>query len=99
MEIFGAFVGLAVLLQLLAVGLIGLLLPLFWVWMLIDAVLRDDAEYPARSSNEKLVWVLVMVFVQVAAVLYFFMVYRVTKRGSLAGQHVGNPQQSPTPVA
>ena len=85
--------------QVSALALLSLLFPLFWVWMLVDAVVRDEREYPARNSNEKLVWVLVMVFVQFAAVLYFFMVYRVIQRGSRAHQYAAHSDQAPTAAA
>jgi len=62
----------------------GILFPLFWLWMLIDAVFRNDAEYPSASSNEKLLWIVVMLVFQLACVFYFFMVYRKIHRGSAA---------------
>jgi len=61
----------------------GVLFPLFWLWMLIDAVFRNDAEYPSASSNEKLLWIVVMLVFQLACVFYFFMVYRKIQRGSV----------------
>ncbi len=68
------------------IGLLGLALPLLWLWMLIDAVLREEWEYPGATptSNNKLLWVLLIVLVQVSAAVYFFMVFTKVKRGSLA---------------
>jgi hypothetical protein len=60
----------------------GLLFPLFWLWMLIDAALRADAEYPSAGSNEKIVWILLLAFFQFLAVFYFFMVFRTRQRGA-----------------
>jgi len=47
---------------------IGLLLFVFWIWMLIDAI-----KNPALSNTEKIVWVLVILFLHfLGAVIYFF---------------------------
>jgi hypothetical protein len=49
-------------------GLIGLLLMIFWLEMLIDAVTND-----AIQGTEKIVWVLVIIFTHfVGALIYFF---------------------------
>lgn len=57
-------------------ALVGLAVPAFWLWMLIDAILRDDADFTTPSGpNAKLIWVLLIAFVQVAALLYFFLVW------------------------
>jgi len=63
---------------------VGLLFPLFWLWMLVDAALRRDDEYPSMGGNEKLVWIVLMAFFQIACAFYFFMVYRKIERGTLA---------------
>jgi hypothetical protein len=63
--------------------------------MLIDAVLRTDAEYPSQGSTEKIVWIVLMVFLQPAAIAYYLLVYRKAKRGT-AGGTVGYPS---TPTA
>ncbi len=63
---------------------VGVLFPLFWLWMLIDSVLRRDHEYPSASSNEKVLWIVVMLVFQLACVFYFFMVFRKVERGSAA---------------
>lgn len=59
---------------LLATG--GLVLALsilaFWIWMLVDCVRNEP-----RDGNDRLVWILVIVFVKVVgAVIYYFMRYR-----------------------
>jgi len=52
-----AFVGLGmVLLILLCVGL-GLAMFAFWIWMLVDCIKNDRL-----NSTEKIVWVLVIIF-------------------------------------
>jgi hypothetical protein len=62
---------------------IALALPLAWLWMLIDALLREECDYPGATatSQNRLLWVLLILFVHVAALAYFFMVYRVAPRG------------------
>lgn len=83
MELFGAMFGISMGLVALIAALVSLLFPVFWVWMLIEAVLRDEREYPGATSNEKLLWVLILVFVQFAAVFYWFMVHTKIRRGSI----------------
>jgi hypothetical protein len=63
--------------------LFAVVLPLAWLWMLIDAVLRTDAEYPSQGSTEKIVWIVLMVFLQPSAIAYYLLVYRKVKRGEL----------------
>jgi len=74
---------------------VGLLFPLFWLWMLIDAILRRDDEYPSAGSNEKVLWVVLMLVFQLACVFYFFMVYRKIERG--AAQHLPVATATPAP--
>jgi len=75
----------------------GVLFPLFWLWMLIDAALRDDHEYPSAGNNEKLVWIVLMVFFQIACVFYFFLVFRKIERGSLPAPVAAANAAQPTP--
>ena len=64
-SIIGGFIALVVWLVLAAISLAGLL---FWVWMLIDAIRNKSL-----SDTEKIVWVLVIIFVNLlGAVIYFF---------------------------
>jgi hypothetical protein len=52
---------------LLLFGLIG-----FWIWMLIDAIKRKFKE-----DNEKLIWILVLLFANwLGAIIYYFAVKR-----------------------
>jgi Phospholipase_D-nuclease N-terminal len=49
-------------------GLIGLALFVFWIWMLIHAITNKGL-----SDVEKIVWVLVIIFVPtIGAIIYFF---------------------------
>lgn len=50
--------------------LIGVLVFAFWVWMIVDAVKRKF-----RKENEKIVWVLIIVFGSwIGALVYYFAV-------------------------
>ena len=43
---------------------------IFWIWMLVDVLKRKEFE-------DKLVWVIVIVFLHlIGAILYYFVVYR-----------------------
>lgn len=51
-------------------GIIGALLLAFWVWMLIDCLRQNF-----KGNNEKIIWVLVIIFAKiVGALIYFFIV-------------------------
>ncbi len=64
------------LIVLLGVGLIflifitiAILLTVFWIWMLIDAVKRD------MDDGEKVAWIIILVFLQIlGAIIYYFVV-------------------------
>lgn len=59
------FLGIALL---LFISVLVLLSFVFWVWMLIDAI-----KNPGLSSTERIVWVLVIVFLHLlGAIIYFF---------------------------
>ena len=57
--------------------------PVFVVWMIVDGVLRTDAEYPGTQVDRRVLWVVLMVLVHPVAIAYFFMVFNQVKRGSL----------------
>lgn len=95
MEFIGGMVGLTIAWWSVALVIASLLFPIFWVWMLIDSVLRNDYEYPGgNGANEKLVWVLLIALVQFVAVFYYFMVYGKIRRGSVAPPANVAPQAS-----
>ena len=75
--VFG-FAGLAALAAVLSIAY-----PVFVVWMIVDGVLRTDAEYPGTQVNRKVLWVVLMVLIHPAAIAYFFMVFNQVRRGSL----------------
>jgi hypothetical protein len=78
---------------------VGLLFPLFWLWMLVDSVLRRDHEYPSASSNEKVLWIVAMLVFQLSCVFYFFMVFRKIERGSVAEPGAVPAVPTPAPAA
>jgi len=93
-----------VLLPFLAVALVTVALPVAWVWMLVDSILREPWEYPGGSENEKLLWIILMIVLQVSAVAYFFMVFRKIQRGSMPtpaqhGSHAAPPTAARMPPA
>jgi hypothetical protein len=60
----GIFAGLGIIM--IVFWLIGAALTIFWIWMLIDCLTR------AFPSNEKLIWMLVIVLLgPLGAILYF----------------------------
>jgi hypothetical protein len=91
MEALAASLGISIGMLVLAAIAAAALFPVFWVWMLVDAILRDTTAYPSRDSNEKLVWILLLVFIQAAAIVYFAMVWAKMRQASAPA--------GPTPVA
>ena len=71
----GALVGGFIFLILFAI-VIGVLFLIFWIWMLIDCLKRDF-----KKDVEKIVWVLVIIFLHVlGAAIYYFVVKIEDKR-------------------
>ena len=64
-------------------GLASVAYPVFVIWMIVDAVLRSDAEYPGTEPNRKVLWVLAMVLLSPVAIAYLVLVFMKVKRGSL----------------
>lgn len=95
MEFFGVMIGLSVLVWIAIAVVVGLLFPVFWLWMLIDSVVRDQSDYPSRDTAEKIMWIVLMVVFQPLAAVYFFLVWRPARRGAPAGP----PVEAPTPPA
>ncbi|MEA5075603.1 MAG: hypothetical protein VB139_04565 [Coriobacteriia bacterium] len=85
MELFGMLIGVSAATLTLAVVLVSLAAPFLWLWMVIDAALREEWEYPeaTAASNNRLLWVLLMIFVQIAAIPYYFVVFAKVRRGSV----------------
>ena len=63
-----AILGRFELLLFLPMLLLGVLGTVFWVWMLIDCAVNEPSE-----GNEKVVWILVILFAHlIGALIYFF---------------------------
>lgn len=57
--------------------LINLAGVVFWIWLLIDVIKRKDNDFGSKSDNQKLIWILILVFTSyLGALIYFFMVYK-----------------------
>jgi hypothetical protein len=50
------------------VGTIG---TIFWIWMLIDCATKEPS-----SGNDKLIWILIIVFTHLIGALIYFLVRR-----------------------
>lgn len=56
------------LLIMLLFGLLGLAATAFWIWEIIEVATKETNE-----GNQKLIWLLIIIFVHVlGAVIYFF---------------------------
>jgi len=54
----------------LLIILIGLALWVFWIWMIVDCAKRDF-----KNDGDKIVWILVLVFLGIlGAIIYFFVI-------------------------
>lgn len=86
MDILGIGFALVAIAFTVAMVVLALALPLLWVWMLIDSIIREEWEYPGSTatSNNRLLWALLIAFLQFPAVLYYFMVFVKARRGMVA---------------
>jgi len=101
MEIFGIGFGLSIAAIVILATIATMLLPVAWVWMLIDSLVREEWEYPQTTptSNNRLVWALLIAFLQFPAIFYFFMVFGKVKRGTVARPTWATPQVMYAPAA
>ena len=58
--------------------IVGILASIFWLWMLIDAIVNEPA------GTEKVVWVLVILFLHLLGALIYFIVRRSGRSGTRA---------------
>jgi hypothetical protein len=63
-------------LSLMSIGLFGVLFwavsAIFWIWMLIDCVTNDF-----RRDTDKIVWILVIIFLHVLGALIYYLLIKV----------------------
>jgi hypothetical protein len=85
MDALGHIFDLSTALQASVFGFAALGLPIAYVWMLVDSLLRDEADYPGTESARKVLWVLGILFFHPVAVVYFFVVFAPKRRGVSAG--------------
>lgn len=74
-ELIAGVFALGVVAQVVFWAVVGVLFPVFWFWMLLDAAFRAESEY-AGGGKEKLVWLVAMILFQLIAPVYFLVVYR-----------------------
>jgi Na+-driven multidrug efflux pump len=82
--LFAGLFGLGVVGLAAASALAALVYPVFVIWMVVDGILRTDAEYPGTGPNRKVLWVVLMVVFHPVALVYLFVVFLKVKRGSRA---------------
>ncbi|SDF32364.1 Phospholipase_D-nuclease N-terminal [Methanolobus vulcani] len=48
----------------------------FWMTMLVDCLQRNENDFPSKGQNEKLIWSMVLIFLNlIGAFLYFVLVF------------------------
>ena len=52
-------------------ALVGLALTVFWIWMLVDCATKEPS-----AGNEKIIWILVIIFTHWLGALIYFLVRR-----------------------
>lgn len=87
MECFFALTALGVMGATVLSALAGVAYTIFWIWMLLDSIVRDTRDYP--QGIDKVLWVLLNAFLQPAFVLYYFMVYRAATNRATSGPQTG----------
>jgi hypothetical protein len=64
-------VGLLPLLIILPLLLMGLALFVFWIWMLVDCATKEPSQ-----GNDKIIWILIIIFAHWIGALIYFLVRR-----------------------
>lgn len=70
MPYFGLFAGLG----LLALAAVAFLF-VFWIWMLVDCIKRDF-----KKDVEKIVWILVLIFLHLLGALIYYFVVKISEK-------------------
>lgn len=64
------FIGIPFLMVFLFFG-VGIIGTVFWVWMLLDCAMKEPSE-----GNDKLIWVIIILFTHLLGALLYFLVRR-----------------------
>ena len=65
MEVVGLGIWLLVMLAIFAINIVGLI---FWIWMIIDCAMNEPSD-----GNDKIIWIIIVVFLNwIGALIYFF---------------------------
>ena len=75
--IWAAFLPLLIIIPMV---LSGLALMAFWIWMLIDCATKESSQ-----GNDKLIWILIIVFTHWIGALIYFLVRRPERKKQLGG--------------
>ncbi|MCL5093987.1 MAG: PLDc N-terminal domain-containing protein [Patescibacteria group bacterium] len=71
--------------------LIAVVIGIFTLWMLIDSIIRQDADFP--QGQPKIMWILLILFIPFASIAYFFMVKRAGKKAPAAAPAPEAPKE------
>ena len=83
MPFVAAMIGSWELVILLPVLLLGVVATAFWIWMLIDCVTKENNE-----GNNRLIWVLIIIFTHWICALFYMIVRRPQRRAEMGGNKV-----------
>ncbi len=79
-EAFGETLGIFFLCCLGLIAIVLLALFVFWIFMLVDCIKRENDQFPNASENTKTIWLIVLLVSWIlglnwlAAIIYYFMV-------------------------
>lgn len=91
MEGIGALLGVSVVAW-IGLGIAAAIaLPFAYLWMLIDAIVRDVDQFPSRDVAEKILWIIVMLTIHPVAAVYFFMVWLPNNRSRFGARATATP--------